>query len=66
MPKKQRLIIKILKIFYKFAMITILGLFVQIYASQLGLFDDIHIEISGNQFVHLNQIYIEHEFSGRF
>jgi cell division septal protein FtsQ len=40
-------------------MIIIFGLFFLIYASQLGLFDDIHIEISGNQFVHQNHIIEE-------
>ena len=51
MLEKQQLIIRILKILYKIGLITVFGLLVQIYTRQLGLFDDIHIEISGNQII---------------
>ena len=59
MLEKQQLIIRILKILYKIGLITVFGLLVQIYTSQLGLFDDIHIEISGNQFINQDRIIKE-------
>ena len=59
MLEKQQLIIRILKILYKIGLITVFGLLVQIYTSQLGLFDDIYIEIRGNQFIDQDRIIKE-------
>jgi len=61
MHNKQRLIIKLLEISYKIGIITVFGFLVQKYISQLGLFENIHVEIRGNQFIDSDRIIKEVE-----
>ena len=59
MHKQQKLIFRLLKITFTTGMIILFGLVVKGYSSQLDLFDNINVEINGNQFVHTTRIQKE-------
>ena len=59
MHKKQKVIYKLLNITCATGMIILFGLMVKGYSSQLGLFDNINVEINGNQFIHTTRIQEE-------
>jgi len=59
MRKKQNLLLRILIISFTTVFIAAFGLLLKEYAFQMGLFDDIHVELMGNQFVSQDRIMEE-------
>ena len=59
MHKQQKLIFRLFKMTFTTSMIILFGLMVKGYSSQLGLFDNINVEINGNQFVHTKRFQEE-------